>query len=71
MDSQCNMLTDHKHEKKIKCHLDFTLDSESILCKTVEDHDEMFDTLVLPKTLQKYILHESHSSLEHIGSSRL
>ena len=31
----------------------------------------MFDALVVPKILQKHILHESHSSCGHNGTTRL
>ena len=48
------------HNKKTRFHVCFILDSQGILCKTVEDHDKI--SLVVSETLHKYVMHESHSS---------
>ena len=39
--------------------------------KIMKDHGKIFDALAIPKSLQKYILHESHSCLGHNASNIL
>ena len=36
-----------------------------------KDHDKEFTTLIVPKSLQKYVLYESHTGLGHNGTTRL
>ena len=61
----------YMNDKDIKSHFDFTMNSQGILFKTMKNHDKLFDALTLPKSLPKYILHESHSWAGHNGSTRL
>ena len=55
---------------KKSAHLGFILDSQGILYKTVKDQYKILDALVVPKFLQKYILHESQLGHSHNGSTR-
>ena len=58
-------------DKKMQFNLGFTIDCQGMLFETVKDHDEAFDTLVVPKMLKKDILHGKHVGPGHIGSTRL
>ena len=42
-----------------------------ILHKKTNDHEKEFTASVIPLTLQKYVLHESHTSLGHYSTSWL
>ena len=37
----------------------------------IKDHGREFKVLIVPKTIQKYLLYESHNGLDHNGTTRL
>ena len=48
-----------------------SLDPQGVLYKNVQDHGKELMVLIVPMTLQKYVLYESHSSLGHSGTTLL
>ena len=45
-----------------------SLDSQLVLYEKVQDHGK---ELILPKALQKYVLYDSHHSLDHSGTTQM
>ena len=43
----------------------------STTIQKVKDHEQEVTVLILPKTLQKYVLYQSHTSLGHNCKTRL
>ena len=37
----------------------------------IKDHGRDFKALIVPKTIQNYLLYESHNGLDHNGTTRL
>ena len=51
------------YNKKILSHFGFTLDSQGILFKTVDEHNKMYKTLNSTQNAAKYIFYKSHLGL--------
>ena len=50
---------------------DYSLDPHEALYKKIKDHEKEFRALILPKTIQIYVLYKSHNSLGYNGNTRL
>ena len=52
-------------------HMDkYFINNKGLLHKYVKGDDKLFDVLVAPITLCKYILHQAHNALGHNGTVR-
>ena len=50
---------------------DYKLDPHGTLYKKIEDHEKEFRALIVPESIQKYVLYESHKSSGHNSTTKL
>ena len=50
---------------------DYSVNLHGILYKKLEKCGKEFSALIVPKTIKKYVLHESHNKVGHNGTAKL
>ena len=49
----------------------YYLEKHGIMYRKIRDEPNIFHAIIVPNTLQSYILYECHNALGHNGSTRL